>query len=55
MPSIGRGVDQQHEQWHERTTQTGSVVKMVGDSYHASLLPGENLHLVEINADHWKT
>jgi phage terminase large subunit GpA-like protein len=54
-PAIGRGVSQQRQQWHNRVTQTGSVVKMIGEAYQANWLPAEQLHLIEIDADYWKS
>jgi hypothetical protein len=30
-------------------------VKMIGEGYHLNWLPAEQLHLVEVDADHWKT
>jgi phage terminase large subunit GpA-like protein len=55
MPAIGRGAGQQHKQWYNRPTQTGSIVKHLGEGFHINLLRAERLHLVEIDADHWKT
>ena len=54
-PSIGRGATQQRAQWHNRPTQTGSIVKQIGEGFHANWLPTERLLLVEVDADHWKT
>ena len=54
-PAIGRGAAQQHRQWYNRPTQTGSIVRHIGEEYHLNWLLSERLHLVEINADHWKT
>ena len=55
LPSVGRGVAQQHQQWYNRPTQTGSIVKFLGEGFHINWMPQENMHLVEVNADHWKT
>lgn len=54
-PAVGRGAGQQHRQWYDRPTQTGSVVRYIGDGMHANWLPAEQLLLVEIDSDHWKT
>jgi phage terminase large subunit GpA-like protein len=54
-PAVGRGADQQRRQWQGKVAQTGSQVRMVGEGYHASWLPVQKLHLVEVDADHWKT
>ena len=54
-PAVGRGASQQHRQWYNRPTQTNSLVKHLGEGFHISWLPAEKLHLVEVNADHWKT
>jgi len=31
------------------------VTRYIGEGFHINWLPRENQHLVEINADHWKT
>ncbi|MDZ4689083.1 MAG: terminase gpA endonuclease subunit [Planctomycetaceae bacterium] len=55
-PAFGRGTGQQYkQQWAERTTQTGSVVKLIGEGCHASWVPIQQLHILEADADHWKT
>jgi len=55
-PAFGRGAGQQYrQQWAERTTQTGSTVKLVGEGCHVSWLPVQQLHIIEADADHWKT
>ena len=40
-PAIGRGVSQRRQQWHNRVTQTGSVVRLIGEGYQANWLPAE--------------
>lgn len=54
-PAVGRGAAQQRQQWYNRPTQTGSVVKHIGEGFHINHLRAERLRLVEIDADHWKT
>jgi phage terminase large subunit GpA-like protein len=54
-PAVGRGAAQQHRQWYNRPTQTGSLVKHIGEGFHINLLQAQRLFLVEIDADHWKT
>ena len=54
-PSVGRGADQQRQQWYNRPTQTGSIVRHIGEGFHLNLLRAERLHLAEIDSDHWKT
>ena len=54
-PAIGRGAAQQHRQWYNRPTQAGSIVKAIGEAWHANWLPVEQLFLIEIDSDHWKT
>lgn len=54
-PAIGRGAAQQRQQWYNRPTQTGSVVRHIGEGYHINHLRSEKLRLVEVDADHWKT
>jgi len=36
-------------------TQTGSVVRLIGEGYQANWLPAEQLLLLEVDADHWKS
>jgi phage terminase large subunit GpA-like protein len=55
VPCVGRGASQQRQQWYNRPTQTGSTVKLIAKEFHINHLPAERLHLVEINADFWKT
>jgi hypothetical protein len=55
-PAVRRGADQQRRQWAgRRAAQTGSVVQLVGEGYHAAWLPLHQLHLLEVDSDHWKT
>jgi phage terminase large subunit GpA-like protein len=54
-PAIGRGAAQQHRQWYNRPTQTGSIVRYIGEGYHANWLPAEGVALIEVDSDHWKT
>src|SRR4051794_24568017 len=48
-------VDQQRRQWQGKAAQTGSQVSCVGEGYHAAWLPVQQLHLIEVDSDHWKT
>lgn len=54
-PAVGRGAAQQHNQWYNRPTKTGGIVKHVGEGFHINYLRAEKLYLVSIDADHWKT
>ena len=54
-PALGRGTDQQHRQWQGKAAQTGSRVSSIGEGYHTAWLPVQQLHLVAVDADHWKT
>lgn len=55
-PAVGRGAAQQYrQQFYNRPTQTGSIVRCIGEGYHANWIPAEGVHLMEIDADHWKT
>jgi hypothetical protein len=54
-PAIGRGAEQQHRQWYNRPTKTGSIVKQIGEGFHNNWMPSDKLHLVEVDADHWKS
>ncbi|MFN0054696.1 MAG: terminase gpA endonuclease subunit, partial [Planctomycetales bacterium] len=55
LPAVGRGAAQQRQQWYNRPTQTGSLVKHIGEGFHLNRLRPEKLLLAEIDADHWKT
>jgi len=52
---VGRGAAQQRNQWYNRPTQTGSVVKGIGEGFHSKWLRSERLMVMEVDADHWKT
>jgi phage terminase large subunit GpA-like protein len=54
-PAVGRGAGQQHRQWYNRPTQTGSIVRYIGEGYHGNWQPAEQVLLIEVNSDHWKT
>jgi phage terminase large subunit GpA-like protein len=54
-PSFGRGVAQQRAQWYSRPTQTGSVVRHIGEGFHLNELRTEQLIMAEVDADHWKS
>src|SRR5215203_1162071 len=54
-PAVGRGAAQQHHQYYNRPTTTGNVVKHIGEGFHGSWLVAEQLYLVEVDADHWKS
>jgi hypothetical protein len=55
IPSVGRGAAQQHPRQYNQVTQTGSTVAYLGEGFHINWLPRENVHLTEVDADHWKT
>jgi phage terminase large subunit GpA-like protein len=55
LPAVGRGAAQQRQQWYNRPTSTGSVVKHIGEGFHINLLEGSSTYLAEVDADHWKT
>lgn len=54
-PAVGRGASQQQRQYYNRPTQTGSVVKYIGEGCHGNWLAAEQLLLLEVDADHWKS
>lgn len=53
-PSVGRGALQHRQQNYHRPTSTGSIVQLIGQNFHYALLP-EQIHLVEVDADFWKS
>ena len=55
LPAVGRGAAQQRQQWYNRPTSTGSVVKHIGEGFHINLLEGSATYLAEVDADHWKS
>jgi phage terminase large subunit GpA-like protein len=55
LPYVGRGAEQQRSMHYRRPTSTGSVVRKIGQNYHLSSIHGEQVQLVEIDADFWKT
>ncbi len=54
-PALGRGAAQQHRQWYNRPTHTGSIVRHIGEGYHFNWQPSEQLYVAEVDADYWKT
>ena len=54
-PAVGRGATQQRQQWYNRPTSTGSIVKKIGEGYHLNRIKHPRLLLAEVNADHWKS
>ena len=54
-PTLGRGASQQRRQWYNRPKSTGSIVRYIGEGYHIVRMKTAGVHVVEINADHWKT
>ena len=54
-PALGRGAAQQRQQWYNRPTTTGSVVRHIGEGYHVNWLRAEKMNVCEVDADHWKT
>ncbi len=55
VPAIGRGATQQTRQWYNRPTQTGAIVRHIGEGFHINWLPAEQLYLCEVDSDHWKS
>ncbi len=55
LASIGRSAGQQRQQYVSKQTTTGPSVVVAGGGYHINHLPVAQTHLVEIDADHWKT
>jgi len=54
-PTKGYGMTQDHVRRYTRPKSKGAVIRHIGDDYHFSLLRHEQIVLVEINADAWKT
>jgi len=54
-PIIGRGIAQDRKRWYAQPKRTGAVVKRIGNGWHISYVPAHRGHLVEINADTWKS
>ena len=54
-PCFGRGASQQRVQYYNRPKKTGAIVRHLGEGFHISRLKDERLHIVDVDADHWKT
>jgi len=54
-PSIGRGATQPRRHGVPRGTAIGSTVREVGEGFNVCWLPAEQIHRMEVDADHWKT
>jgi phage terminase large subunit GpA-like protein len=54
-PIIGRGIAQDRKRWYSKPKRTGATVKKVGNGWHVAYVPATKMHLVEINADIWKS
>ncbi|MBC7852923.1 MAG: phage terminase large subunit family protein, partial [Pirellulaceae bacterium] len=54
-PSVGRGATQQRKQNYNRPNQQGGNVAVIGQGFHLNLQKAEQLFLVEVDADFWKT
>lgn len=46
---------QQHKQYYNRPTQSGNNVNWIGEACHPVQIKAEQMQLVEMDADHWKT
>ncbi|MDZ4817935.1 MAG: terminase gpA endonuclease subunit, partial [Planctomycetota bacterium] len=55
LPALGRGAAQHRSQWYSRPTQTGNVVRHIGEGFHISWHRAEKIKFAEVDADHWKT
>ena len=54
-PAVGRGATQQRSTPYAHPTQTGTTIRKIGEGYHIAYLRTSRMHLVEVDADHWKT
>jgi phage terminase large subunit GpA-like protein len=54
-PAVGRGDGQHYRRRYSRPTKLGKTTVFIGEEYHASRLPREQLFLMEVNADYWKS
>jgi phage terminase large subunit GpA-like protein len=52
---VGLGVGKAHRRRYNRPTRTGSIIQHVGHEYHAVWRPEDRCHVIEVNADYWKT
>ncbi|MGE0770053.1 MAG: terminase gpA endonuclease subunit, partial [Hyphomicrobiaceae bacterium] len=55
LSALGRGTSQQHRQWYNRPTHTGSIVRQIGEGFHLNWQPAEQQFVAEVDADYWKT
>jgi hypothetical protein len=54
-PMVGRGIAQDRKQHYRSPKRTGAVTQHIGDGFHISWVPSKAIHLVEVNADLWKS
>ena len=54
-PSKGFGSGSELDRGYNRPTALSSTVKYIGEEYHFAHQKADRVHLVELNADHWKT
>jgi len=54
-PTKGYGASQDRKLMYRRPQRTGSTIRGIGQNYHMVLLRKERIHLVELDADHWKS
>jgi phage terminase large subunit GpA-like protein len=54
-PVRGFGEGQLAGHSYHQPKKTGNQVLLVGDAYHVTAFPAERVHVLEFDADHWKT
>jgi phage terminase large subunit GpA-like protein len=55
-PTLGRGAGQRfNNRPYALPKSTGAVIRQIGDGYHISWYKRDRVHVVEINADLWKS
>ena len=51
----GCGVGQHYRRQYTKPTQTGNIIRYMGDNYHVVWRPRAGLFVIEANADYWKS
>lgn len=54
-PAFGRGQSQMRKQSYTKPKQTNARIVKIGEEYHFSWVPDQQVFHVEVNADYWKT
>ena len=54
-PCVGRSAGQQRSLVYRHPKATSATIKLVGEEFHIVWLKADAMHVVEVNADYWKS